>query len=214
MDRGPPAWDQSWKSDGLESSVSSYMWTDPLGNANALSEESLPSSQLLQLVEDAIDEFAAQAHPAELHAFIDYLKSQFPELRKSKNSGKSTEKREKTAYSLESLEQDLFLSIHKEITLNHDSGFMRDGEGIPLGEDALRSCCQVSLLLGKYIAALTKESKDLSQSSNYRRVEPSAQIPSYNGFRPSDCDGIHVSSCGHAVHQTCLDRYLSSLKER
>ncbi|KAK8632266.1 hypothetical protein V6N13_072661 [Hibiscus sabdariffa] len=29
----------------------------------------------------------------------------------------------------------------------------------------------------------------------------------------SDCDGIYLSSCGHAVHQGCLDRYLSSLKK-
>ncbi|XP_071697200.1 E3 ubiquitin-protein ligase PRT6-like isoform X2 [Rutidosis leptorrhynchoides] len=36
----------------------------------------------------------------------------------------------------------------------------------------------------------------------------------YDGIGPSDCDGIYVSSCGHAVHQVCLDRYLHSLKER
>ncbi|XP_039045643.1 E3 ubiquitin-protein ligase PRT6-like [Hibiscus syriacus] len=36
----------------------------------------------------------------------------------------------------------------------------------------------------------------------------------YDEFGPLDCDGIYLSSCGHAVHQGCLDRYLSSLKER
>jgi len=28
---------------------------------------------------------------------------------------------------------------------------------------------------------------------------------------PNDCNGMHVSSCGHAVHHECLDCYLSSL---
>ncbi|KAL7596480.1 hypothetical protein Lser_V15G31144 [Lactuca serriola] len=36
----------------------------------------------------------------------------------------------------------------------------------------------------------------------------------YDGFGPSDCNGIYVTSCGHDVHQGCLDRYLHSLKER
>ncbi|PKI62077.1 hypothetical protein CRG98_017450 [Punica granatum] len=39
-------------------------------------------------------------------------------------------------------------------------------------------------------------------------------ISAFDGFGPVDCDGIYLSSCGHAVHHGCLDRYLSSLKER
>ncbi|KAH7287171.1 hypothetical protein KP509_32G041800 [Ceratopteris richardii] len=30
----------------------------------------------------------------------------------------------------------------------------------------------------------------------------------------NDSLGVHMSSCGHAVHQECLDRYLSSLRQR
>ncbi|CAG7878730.1 unnamed protein product [Brassica rapa] len=37
---------------------------------------------------------------------------------------------------------------------------------------------------------------------------------SSDGFHPTDCDGVYLSSCGHAVHQSCLERYLKSLKER
>ncbi|KAJ4789311.1 E3 ubiquitin-protein ligase PRT6 [Rhynchospora pubera] len=33
-------------------------------------------------------------------------------------------------------------------------------------------------------------------------------------FGPIDCDGVHISSCGHAVHQECHERYLFSLKQR
>ncbi|KAJ0244065.1 hypothetical protein HA466_0200230 [Hirschfeldia incana] len=37
---------------------------------------------------------------------------------------------------------------------------------------------------------------------------------SLDGFHPTDCDGIYLSSCGHAVHQSCLERYFKSLRER
>lgn len=191
------------------------MRTEPsTRGAKTMFVESSSSSQLVQLVEGAICEFAAVALPAELNAFIDYLKYQFPEVRKNLSPDKFTEKREKTAYSFESLEQDLFSSIHKEISSIHGSDFIKDGEGISSEEDTARSSYHAPLLLGKYIASLTKEFKDSSQNGNVPRVEPAVQIPSYDGFGPSDCDGIHVSSCGHAVHQGCLDRYLSSLKER
>lgn len=33
-------------------------------------------------------------------------------------------------------------------------------------------------------------------------------------FGPNDCNGMHVSSCGHAVYHECLDCYLSSLWKR
>ena len=36
----------------------------------------------------------------------------------------------------------------------------------------------------------------------------------FDRFGPTDCDGIHISSCGHAVHQHCHDLYLSSLRRR
>lgn len=210
IDRGPPSWDQGWQSDGIESSVSACERTNPSDRGpNALPVENLSSSHLTELVEGAVEEFATQVHPAELSAFIDYIKSQFPELRKINVRGKSAEIRDKASYSLESLEQDLFLSIHKEIKSIQNSDYLRDSDGISSGKDAAKS-----LLLGKYIAALTKGPKEPSQNSNSSRDQPGVQVPSYNRFGPSDCDGIHVSSCGHAVHQGCLDRYLSSLKER
>ncbi|CAL5434533.1 unnamed protein product [Camellia sinensis] len=59
------------------------------------------------------------------------------------------------------------------------------------------------------------EAKDaISRPRAAAPSESSSPLAAYDGFGPLDCDGIHVSSCGHAVHQACLDRYLSSLKER
>lgn len=80
---------------------------------------------------------------------------------------------------------------------------------------------------GKYIASLSHEvvndpsSSSSSSSENVGSPSGKAQIGAsvtsrlpYDGFGPSDCNGIYVISCGHAVHQGCLDRYLRSLKER
>ncbi|CAL5331360.1 unnamed protein product [Camellia sinensis] len=59
------------------------------------------------------------------------------------------------------------------------------------------------------------EAKDaISRPRAAAPSESSSPLAAYDGFGSLDCDGIHVSSCGHVVHQACLDRYLSSLKER
>ncbi|KAE8702484.1 hypothetical protein F3Y22_tig00110482pilonHSYRG00153 [Hibiscus syriacus] len=74
-------------------------------------------------------------------------------------------------------------------------------------------------ILGKYIVALSNETIENSLGTENtdidRELTESTSHPLvYDGFGPLDCDGIYLSSCGHAVHQGCLDRYLSSLKER
>lgn len=214
VDRGPPSWDQDLPSDGLVSYVASGERTNhSAGSPKEVVAESLSSSQLAQLVQGAVDEFACRAHPAELSAFTEYLKSQFPDVRSVNIPGKSGEKRDKISNSLESFEQDMFLSICKEMSSKaHGADFLRHDQGVSSGED-VKSYSQDPVLLGKYIAALKTELNP-SQNGTSQRVESAGKVPSYDGFGPMDCDGIHVSSCGHAVHQGCLDRYLSSLKER
>ncbi|KAH9325221.1 hypothetical protein KI387_005399, partial [Taxus chinensis] len=79
----------------------------------------------------------------------------------------------------------------------------------------------VSDVLADYVAAIynvmSKQSQDSEKQSEVPSTESSAltsQPSTFDGFGPSGCDGVHVSSCGHAVHQECLDRYLSSLRQR
>ncbi|KAL2938478.1 E3 ubiquitin-protein ligase PRT6 [Bienertia sinuspersici] len=200
VDIGPASWDESLQSKGLESSVSANERSDSSTRcANAFSVKTLSSSHLVESIGDAVDVFATQAHPEELGAFMNYLKSQYPEFRKLNFRGKSAEKRAKTACSVESVEQDLFLSIHKESSSIHSSGFLRNFETNSSEDNAARS-----LLLGKYIAALTEASKEPSKHSSLSSVEPVVvQVPSSKRFGPSDCDGIHVSSCGHAGEFLC-----------
>ncbi|XP_074307794.1 E3 ubiquitin-protein ligase PRT6 [Silene latifolia] len=213
VNNDPPSWDKDWQSDLSESSRRSV--ANPLGKySNKISVEASSSSELFQIIEGAVNEFARQAHSAEVDAFIDYIKLQFPEMRNLNVPRKSSDKRDKNVYSLETLEKDMFLSVHKELSSSvHDSDLRTDGRGLCSAKDGVTSSDEDTLLLGKYIAALTKDSNP-SDNNNSRRVESSGKFFSYDGYGPSDCDGIHISSCGHAVHQGCLDRYLSSLKDR
>jgi len=104
--------------------------------------------------------------------------------------------------------------LERDEQLYSESDFLSNDQGLPCGDDELKSYYQdPELLLGKYVAALTTEASP-SQKESSQRIDSTGQNPSYDGFGPTDCDGIHISSCGHAVHQGCLDRYLSSLKER
>ena len=53
-----------------------------------------------------------------------------------------------------------------------------------------------------------------SPDSRPRETSRRPDVVSLDEFHPTDCDGVHLSSCGHAVHQICLERYIKSLKER
>lgn len=99
--------------------------------------------------------------------------------------------------------------------------FLKNGKDISIAESQERSSQTETLLLGKYIACVSKQTIDNPSASvnvHSRRSKPqpdkSVSFPACDGFGTSDCDGIYVSSCGHAVHQECLDLYLKSLKDR
>lgn len=65
----------------------------------------------------------------------------------------------------------------------------------------------------KSIVGLSGEGPDYSSGAESLRAERDC-LSMYGDFGPLDCDGVFLSSCGHAVHQGCLDRYLVSLRER
>lgn len=129
---------------------------------------------------------------------------------------------EMTFPSLETLENHIYLSIRQQM---HDNNMARSDIlerdlRFPMKEESPNIDVTESLLLEKYINALSKEASKItsaSESTRSRNVGPSElskPVSANDGFGPVDCDGIYVSSCGHAVHQACLDRYLSSVKER
>lgn len=177
--------------------------------------------QLLQSIQRAVEDFASDGQPSEVNAFLEYVGTHFPSFKNIPFT--LNDNRERTTSSLEKVEELMYTLVREELgnkLLQKD--FAEHGKDISVaGEIQERSSRIESLLLGKYIASISKGSADnpsasVNSNSCSNKAEPdrSMSLPEYEGFGPSDCDGIYLSSCGHAVHQGCLDRYLSSLRER
>lgn len=191
--------------------------TNPATSSSGL----ISSTQMNELIQDAVNEFASGGQPREVNAFLEFIKARFPSVRNIQLPCISNDSRERTEFSLETLEENMYLPIRQQM---HDNlfhpNFVEDDQRSPTVEHCSTSGSAESLLLGKYIACLSKQTvenpspSENSRSQNAVPSESSMPLSSYDGFGPVDCDGIYVSSCGHAVHQACLDRYLSSLKER
>ncbi|KAK7339642.1 hypothetical protein VNO77_20320 [Canavalia gladiata] len=222
VDKGPQSWAQVCRSDKENTPIINSKETDTLAmNWNSVSSGSTSSSHLTQLVLNAAHELASCGKPGEVMTFLRYVKKQFPGSGNFMLPDTSYDEKEKTPYTFENLEQGMYLSIHGEM---HDlllsSNLMNENEKDPsAGGNSNMTIDTGSVLLGKYTADLVKEMSEISSPSENTcsenaSVESSSQDPAYDGFGPIDCDGVHLSSCGHAVHQGCLDRYLSSLKER
>ena len=222
VDRGPPSWDQLCQADKEHMPVTNTKMTDTLAvNWNSSSSGSTSSSHLTRLVENVANESASSGQPGEVNAFLQYVKNQFPAMGNFQLPDTSYDEKEKTPYTFETLEQGMYYSIREEM---HDlvsaTNLMNEDEKIPTAGGNPNIVMDTdSVLLGKYAADLLRElSENSSVSENAPSENASAEStskhPAYDGFGPTDCDGVHLSSCGHAVHQGCLDRYLSSLKER
>lgn len=178
------------------------------------SQEVISSPWSTQSIQNAINEFALEGQPKEVGAFFEYIRARFPAL-KIQLPCTSSNVDEDTGFSLEMLEEQIYSLIRERMDVNSwQSDLSRNGKKLSAGGDG---GSVESLLLGKYISALEGENLDgpsASESADKSQLESIMPLTAYEGFGPSDCDGIYLSSCGHAVHQGCLDRYLSSLKER
>ncbi|XP_043711855.1 E3 ubiquitin-protein ligase PRT6-like [Telopea speciosissima] len=174
--------------------------------------------------QDAVNDFRHDGLPGEVDAILDFLKAQLPAVKDIHLLSTSTDKYPNTS-SLEMMEEGIYQSIQRNLRdgLLHIS-VLDDNRKSPTpyaDEQSTGSSNAESALLGKYIASLSRETLEhpsgskisLSHSEN-ASSKPSILFAPFDGLGPLDCDGIHISSCGHAVHQECCDRYLLSLKER
>ncbi|KAK6152463.1 hypothetical protein DH2020_015098 [Rehmannia glutinosa] len=184
--------------------------------------EMVSVSQLEGLVQSAVNDFASTGQPHEVNAFMELIKARFPSIKNVNLPCMPKDTKERISYSLETFEEHLYLLIRECQSSLSGSDSLKDEEKCSTaGSSKERSGTDESLLLGKYIAALPKEPQDSpsasenGHSSSYKmKSESSILRPGSDDFGPSGANGIYVSSCGHAVHQGCLDRYLSSLRER
>ncbi|XP_038903784.1 E3 ubiquitin-protein ligase PRT6 isoform X2 [Benincasa hispida] len=214
IDRGPVSWDQPYWRDEHASTVSKRDLDQSGLSPSSAGSGVISSPQLAELIQNAVKEYSNHGLPGEVGAFLEFVKSHFPPLRDIQVPGTSNVRGEKIIFSFDKLEEDIYLSVRKEMHDTLHSKFNEDDKAseVASGEDSK------SVLHVKYIAALSRElaeNHSTSESShNIHTPVESLQPTTFNEIGPTDCDGIYLSSCGHAVHQGCLDRYLSSLKER
>ncbi|KAK4432355.1 E3 ubiquitin-protein ligase PRT6 [Sesamum alatum] len=219
--QGPPSWEQISRSGKEHVSSETTPSVDLSPSSICDGSEKISSSQLEDLVQSAVNDFASIGQPQEVNAFMEFCKARFPSIKNIQLPCVSKDTSERPPSSL-TLEEHMYLLIREFQSSLNGSDSQKSNENFSAaGSSKERSSSSEFLLLGKYIAALPEELLDnpsASQSgrSNSDRMKPESSMlhPGYHNIGPSGADGIYVSSCGHAVHQGCLDRYLSSLRER
>ncbi|CAL1379064.1 unnamed protein product [Linum trigynum] len=215
INRGTPSWDKAWQLDIEHLSEINKV----TGQSGVTSSNASASSQLLQFVQNIVNEFSRYGKPGEVNNVLKILKSQFPSLENAEVSWTFKDGNDENIYTLEMWEDDLYLSIRKEVLESSLELGMANDYSHADGDQPNDYKITDSLFIGKYVAALSSEMIEQpspSESAHHDEMqgESTSQPSAYDGFGPVGCDGIHLSSCGHAVHQSCLDRYLSSLRER
>ncbi|PPR85992.1 hypothetical protein GOBAR_AA34699 [Gossypium barbadense] len=218
VDRGPPSWDQCSEEQGYIPANRSSNQSD----SNASARSSGLASSSVQLTENPVIESNnnRQGQDREVNVILEFFKSRFPSVRSTQAPLTSTDMGDSSIYNIEKLEEDMYKSIRNEMCNNLlRSSFKTDVVSFAT-ECSQGNHRDVEIdILGKYIVALSSETIGNPLGTENTDVdreltESTSQPLVYDGFGPLDCDGIYLSSCGHAVHQSCLDRYLSSLKER
>ncbi|XP_015697922.1 E3 ubiquitin-protein ligase PRT6 isoform X2 [Oryza brachyantha] len=200
VEMGNPSWENPTQSNKISGSIRREESSDSSGAASFSSEELIPDAAVEPSFDsDAMEVDAFLDFSNEQHPLIRYISS-FPSIYSNSNDGDIT--------SLETIEDDVCKDI-----LNYMSGSSsvesKDGEqtlsttNLSIGSKKNRS--PRSSVLGTYVNCLSTKQLHSSKSSG---------SVTRNRFGPVDCDGIHISTCGHAVHQECHDRYLFSLKQR
>ncbi|KAJ0979508.1 hypothetical protein J5N97_014982 [Dioscorea zingiberensis] len=161
--------------------------------------------------------------PAEVNSFLEIFIDQLHDIKEAQppNVVYGAEMQ----LSLEMVEFDIYQSVKRKTCRTKSNPDAVDGNslrsashgtgGLGKGKSAEFS------LVGGYLSSLSRGASKQHQSSMYNLLCRSntlsnSLVPAtiLNGFGPRDFDGIHLSSCGHVVHQECHERYLLSLKQR
>ncbi|XP_062095624.1 E3 ubiquitin-protein ligase PRT6 [Humulus lupulus] len=222
VDRGPPSWEHPHQLSKERVTMATNRKTDQPGSGSlSVGSGLLSSSELAQWVQNAVTEFAYHGQPREVDAFLEFFKGQLPALTSIHVPCVSNDEKERDFSFLEISEEDMYLLIQREMQENmSSSSFLEDLKlSAAMGSSSSeRRKLTETMFLGKYVAAVSCEMAENPSASDNVRTDKfpkeSMHLPACDGFGPEDCDGIVLSSCGHAVHQGCLDRYLHSLKER
>ncbi|MQM00483.1 hypothetical protein Taro_033214 [Colocasia esculenta] len=214
VDRRPPSWDEINGSDDEHLSISKGKLT---GSEFDLSTPEIdPTSRLLQLLRSVGHELMYDLQPTEIVAFLDVAKEDVKGIQ-SLNASNSANIN--IASSLVMMESELYLSVHEEICnrekfTNVLAGVEKGLVSLPVkGLSGIKDV--ESVMVGGHVTP-RGTSKSWSGPSDLlcSTSKSATKNVTFERFGPLNCDGIHISSCGHAVHQECHDRYLFSLKQR
>ncbi|CAL4951518.1 unnamed protein product [Urochloa decumbens] len=209
VEMGNPSWDNPTQANKTSGSVKKEDSTDSSVSSSSTSEE---------LVHDTTVEPSFDLDSMEVDAFLDFSNEQHPLIRyiSSFPSGHCNGNTDDTV-SLEAIEADIYNSILTEVSGSSNAQIQNDEQTLPSSAsnstvDSKKTRSPKRSVLGTYVSCLSAKHR---HSSLYDVAsKSSASVSTRNRFGPTHCDGIHISSCGHAVHQECHDRYLFSLKQR
>lgn len=116
--------------------------------------------------------------------------------------------------TLETLELDMYASIRNKLCdVLSSSSLMNGDEKISIfGGNSNATLNTGFALLLKYTSDLLREMSKISSTSfsENASVKSISHHLTNDRFGPTDCDGVHLTACGHVVHQECLDKYLSA----
>ena len=160
-------------------------------------EKTIPvsgSTNVLQLSDDATSE-------SRTDSVLEALTSRL--IGNGQKEKRSSDGRGKDESDIESLEMAMYQTVRRKVEMINQSLAHVDHQR---HDDAESSSERSSVGALSTLQVRLPDSRP-KQTSRHPDV-------SFDGFHPTDCDGVYLSSCGHAVHQICLERYLKSLKER
>ncbi|CAA6654977.1 unnamed protein product [Spirodela intermedia] len=219
VDRRPPSWDESNRNnDRNDYTTKGKLTTD--STVDFSNPEQDLFSQLLQLLQNAGHDLTYDLQLTDNLAFLDSAREgitsvQLPDMSyDSESNGVS---------SLLTMEHEIYLSVQTDMHgIGRDLDFLKDVDKF-LDSVAAKGLKDISerepTVVGEAIASLqAPEQSIVPRPAASSLMDASSKLPSKNvkfeRFGPINCDGIHISSCGHAVHRECHDRYLFSLKQR
>ncbi|PKA61914.1 E3 ubiquitin-protein ligase UBR3 [Apostasia shenzhenica] len=213
VDRGSPV----WQDDGPSNKELCSARKERLNDTSGCS-----SSSPFQLVQNTDIEIDYNIEPADVDVFLNFIRERIPDFRRIQSPKISHYYGGDSSLWLYDIENDIFQFILEDLCKMQSQTHVYGEHDRSLFGIADSTDSKVSgSVLGKYIACLSRKTSKQHSSSMYgllhvgnQSSKSKAATNKSNRFNPKDCDGIHISSCGHAVHQDCHDRYLTSLKQR
>ncbi|XP_018475972.1 E3 ubiquitin-protein ligase PRT6-like isoform X3 [Raphanus sativus] len=123
-------------------------------------------------------------------------------IRNSQREKRSSDGRGKDESNMESMEIAMYQTVRRKID-NITNQSLTHVDQRPHAAESISERNRVTGLSTLQVRVPDTRSRQTSRHSDVGS----------DGFHPTDCDGVYLSSCGHAVHQSCLERYLKSLRE-